>query len=153
VNDASSDFGCEAPSAMTLVGLIKHMAGVEEGMMAQAVTGQPPAPPWDAIAPGTRSAALTLFESPRRLSDQGICPEGHGVSGPNSPLTHLNGQSEAWDLTLDARTFRRLSILLMDRSQRLVQGFGGRRIARLPPDVIAVAARVRGGCISRPRRS
>jgi uncharacterized damage-inducible protein DinB len=41
------------PSAMTLGGLIKHMAGVEERMMALAVTGQPPAPPWDAIAPGT----------------------------------------------------------------------------------------------------
>jgi hypothetical protein len=41
------------PSAMTLGGLVKHMAGVEERMMALAVTGQPPAPPWDAIAPGT----------------------------------------------------------------------------------------------------
>jgi hypothetical protein len=30
---------------MTLGGLIKHMAGVEERMMALAVTGQPPAPP------------------------------------------------------------------------------------------------------------
>ncbi|MCW2907870.1 MAG: hypothetical protein JWL68_2659 [Actinomycetia bacterium] len=41
------------PSAMTLGGLVKHMAGVEERMMALAVTGQPPAPPWDAIPPGT----------------------------------------------------------------------------------------------------
>ncbi len=40
------------PSAMTLGGLVKHMAGVEERMMALAVTGQRPAPPWDAIVPG-----------------------------------------------------------------------------------------------------
>jgi hypothetical protein len=38
---------------MTLGGPIKHMAGVEERMMALAVTGQPLAPPWDAITPGT----------------------------------------------------------------------------------------------------
>lgn len=40
------------PSAMTLGGLIKHMAGVEERKMALAVTGERPAPPWDAIEPG-----------------------------------------------------------------------------------------------------
>ena len=40
------------PSAMTLGGLVKHMAGVEERMMALAITGQRPAPPWDTIEPG-----------------------------------------------------------------------------------------------------
>jgi hypothetical protein len=40
------------PSAMTLGGLIKHMAGVEERKMAVAVTGQRPAPPWDTMDPG-----------------------------------------------------------------------------------------------------
>lgn len=40
------------PSAMTLGGLVKHMAGVEERMMALAVTGQRPAPPWDTLLPG-----------------------------------------------------------------------------------------------------
>jgi hypothetical protein len=40
------------PSTMTLGGLIKHMAGVEERKMAMAVTGRPPAPPWGAISPG-----------------------------------------------------------------------------------------------------
>jgi hypothetical protein len=37
------------PSAMTIGGLLKHMAGVEERIMALAVTGQPPAPPWDEL--------------------------------------------------------------------------------------------------------
>lgn len=37
---------------MTLGGLVKHMAGVEERMLALAVTGERPAPPWDAIVPG-----------------------------------------------------------------------------------------------------
>jgi hypothetical protein len=40
------------PSAMTLGGLVKHMAGVEERVMALAVTGQRPSPPWDTIDPG-----------------------------------------------------------------------------------------------------
>lgn len=40
------------PSAMTLGGLIKHLAGVEERIMALAITGQRPAPPWDALDPG-----------------------------------------------------------------------------------------------------
>ncbi len=40
------------PSAMTLGGLVKHMAGVEERTMALAVTGQRPAPPWDKLDPG-----------------------------------------------------------------------------------------------------
>lgn len=40
------------PSTMTLGGLVKHMAGVEERMMALAVTGQRPAPPWDTMLPG-----------------------------------------------------------------------------------------------------
>ena len=40
------------PSAMTLGGLVKHMAGVEERMMALAITGRRPAPPWDTIDPG-----------------------------------------------------------------------------------------------------
>jgi hypothetical protein len=40
------------PSAMTIGGLVKHLAGVEERMMAIAVTGQRPAPPWDTISPG-----------------------------------------------------------------------------------------------------
>lgn len=40
------------PSAMTLGGLVKHMAGVEERQMALAVTGRRPAPPWDALDPG-----------------------------------------------------------------------------------------------------
>lgn len=40
------------PSAMTIGGLVKHMAGVEERVMAIAVTGERPAPPWDSIAPG-----------------------------------------------------------------------------------------------------
>jgi len=40
------------PSAMTLGGLVKHMAGVEERIMALAVTGQRPAPPWDTLLPG-----------------------------------------------------------------------------------------------------
>lgn len=40
------------PSAMTLGGLVKHLAGVEERMMARAVTGKRPAPPWDSIEPG-----------------------------------------------------------------------------------------------------
>jgi len=40
------------PSAMTIGGLIKHMAGVEERMMARAITGRRPAPPWDTIDPG-----------------------------------------------------------------------------------------------------
>ena len=37
------------PSTMTIGGLLKHMAGVEERIMALAVTGRPPAPPWDAL--------------------------------------------------------------------------------------------------------
>ncbi len=40
------------PSAMTIGGLVKHMAGVEERTMALAVTGRRPAPPWDSINPG-----------------------------------------------------------------------------------------------------
>lgn len=40
------------PSAMTIAGLIKHMAGVEERIIALAVTGRRPAPPWDTIDPG-----------------------------------------------------------------------------------------------------
>ncbi|WP_051277215.1 DUF664 domain-containing protein [Marmoricola sp. URHB0036] len=40
------------PSAMTIGGLVKHMAGVEERMMARAITGRRPAPPWDTIDPG-----------------------------------------------------------------------------------------------------
>jgi hypothetical protein len=39
----------QPPSAMTIGGLVKHMAGVEERIMALAVTGRPPAPPWDAL--------------------------------------------------------------------------------------------------------
>ena len=34
------------PSAMTLAGLIKHMAFIEDGFMARAAA-QPPAAPWD----------------------------------------------------------------------------------------------------------
>lgn len=37
------------PSTMTLGGLVKHLAGVEERLMALAATGQRPAPPWDAV--------------------------------------------------------------------------------------------------------
>ena len=40
------------PSTMTLGGLVKHMAGVEERTMALAVTGRRPAPPWDTMDPG-----------------------------------------------------------------------------------------------------
>ena len=40
-----------APSGMTLAGLVKHMAGVEERRLALAITGRPPAPPWDAVDP------------------------------------------------------------------------------------------------------
>jgi hypothetical protein len=50
--DAAALGQAHPPSAMTLGGLIKHMAGVEERMMALAVTGQRPAPPWDTINPG-----------------------------------------------------------------------------------------------------
>lgn len=37
------------PSAMTIGGLVKHLAGVEERKMALAVTGRPPAAPWDTV--------------------------------------------------------------------------------------------------------
>lgn len=50
--DAAGLRQAHPPSAMTLGGLIKHMAGVEERMMALAVTGQRPAPPWDTMLPG-----------------------------------------------------------------------------------------------------
>ncbi|MFD7659858.1 DUF664 domain-containing protein, partial [Actinosynnema sp. NPDC059797] len=35
------------PSAMTLGGLLKHLALVEDRNTARYVTGQPPGPPWD----------------------------------------------------------------------------------------------------------
>jgi uncharacterized protein DUF664 len=50
--DAEALRRAHPPSAMTIGGLIKHMAGVEERKMALAVTGQRPAPPWDTIDPG-----------------------------------------------------------------------------------------------------
>jgi hypothetical protein len=37
------------PSGMTLGGLIKHMAGCEERMIAKALTGEPLPAPWDAV--------------------------------------------------------------------------------------------------------
>jgi asparagine synthetase B (glutamine-hydrolysing) len=49
--DAASLRRAHPPSAMTIGGLVKHMAGVEERIMALAVTGRPPAPPWDARDP------------------------------------------------------------------------------------------------------
>ncbi len=50
--DAEALCRAHPPSAMTIGGLIKHMAGVEERKMALAVTGQRPAPPWDTMDPG-----------------------------------------------------------------------------------------------------
>lgn len=37
------------PSAMTLGGLVKHMAGCEERMIATCLTGEPLPAPWDAV--------------------------------------------------------------------------------------------------------
>jgi hypothetical protein len=37
------------PSAMTLGGLLKHLALVEDTYAAVHLTGQPPGPPWDAV--------------------------------------------------------------------------------------------------------
>ncbi|WP_460526402.1 mycothiol transferase [Flindersiella endophytica] len=37
------------PSTMTLGGLIKHMAGCEERMIATCLTGEPLPAPWDAV--------------------------------------------------------------------------------------------------------
>jgi hypothetical protein len=39
------------PSSMTIAGLIKHVAGVEERTLALALTGRRPAPPWDGVDP------------------------------------------------------------------------------------------------------
>ncbi len=50
--DAAALRRAHPPSTMTLGGLVKHMAGVEERVMALAVTGQRPAPPWDTMMPG-----------------------------------------------------------------------------------------------------
>ncbi len=50
--DAEALNRAHPPSAMTLGGLIKHLAGVEERKMALAITGQRPAPPWDTMDPG-----------------------------------------------------------------------------------------------------
>jgi hypothetical protein len=38
-----------APSAMTLGGLLKHLALVEDQTTAESLTGQPIGPPWDAV--------------------------------------------------------------------------------------------------------
>ncbi len=40
----------QPPSAMTLGGLLMHMAGVEDRTTAWALTGRLPAPPWDRYA-------------------------------------------------------------------------------------------------------
>jgi hypothetical protein len=37
------------PSAMTLGGLLKHLAGVEDDMFSVKLHGQNPHPPWDAV--------------------------------------------------------------------------------------------------------
>lgn len=37
------------PSAMTLGGLLKHLALIEDSYTARDVTGQPVGPPWDAV--------------------------------------------------------------------------------------------------------
>jgi hypothetical protein len=50
--DAEALRRAHPPSAMTIGGLIKHLAGVEERKMALAITGKRPAPPWDTIDPG-----------------------------------------------------------------------------------------------------
>jgi hypothetical protein len=50
--DAAALARAHPPSTMTLGGLVKHLAGVEERSMALAVTGKRPAPPWDALDPG-----------------------------------------------------------------------------------------------------
>ncbi|MET0998597.1 MAG: DinB family protein [Marmoricola sp.] len=47
--DAAALRAPHPPSAMTIGGLVKHMAGVEERKMALSVTARPPAPPWDTV--------------------------------------------------------------------------------------------------------
>jgi hypothetical protein len=50
--DAEALRRAHPPSTMTIGGLIKHMAGVEERKMALSITGERPAPPWDTMDPG-----------------------------------------------------------------------------------------------------
>src|SRR5215218_5327066 len=50
--DAEALHRAHPPSAMTIGGLIKHLAGVEERQTAFAITGRRPAPPWDTLDPG-----------------------------------------------------------------------------------------------------
>jgi hypothetical protein len=50
--DADALNRAHPPSTMTIGGLVKHMAGVEERKTAFAITGQRPAPPWDTMDPG-----------------------------------------------------------------------------------------------------
>jgi hypothetical protein len=47
--DAAGLRATTAASTMTLGGLIKHLALVEDDMFSQKVLGQPAGPPWDAI--------------------------------------------------------------------------------------------------------
>ena len=50
--DADALHRAHPPSSMTLGGLVKHLAGVEERQMALTFTGRRPAPPWDTMDPG-----------------------------------------------------------------------------------------------------
>jgi uncharacterized damage-inducible protein DinB len=47
--DAEGLRATTAASSMTLGGLLKHMAAVEEGWFSESLHGRPPGPPWDAI--------------------------------------------------------------------------------------------------------
>lgn len=47
--DAAGLRATTAASSMTLGGLLKHLALVEDDMFSQKLLGRPPAPPWDTV--------------------------------------------------------------------------------------------------------
>ncbi|MTD12910.1 DUF664 domain-containing protein [Nakamurella sp. YIM 132087] len=54
------------PSSMTIGGLVKHLALVEEQKIALALTGRPPAPPWDTHEPDTEWTSAAA-DTPEQL--------------------------------------------------------------------------------------
>jgi hypothetical protein len=114
------------PSAMTLGGLVKHMAGVEERQMAMAVTGERPAPPWDTMMPGDdpdfewRTAAE---DSPEYLYDLWRSAVARSEAATAAALAEDGGLDRPWKIAFgdgEPPNLRRALVDLHDEYARHV---------------------------------
>lgn len=104
--DAAGMRATTAASSMTLGGLLKHLALVEDDMFAQKLLGQPAAPPWDTVdwdadpnwewrtaADDTPEQLMTLWQDTVTRSRANL-REALADGGLDRPAAYVNSRGE-----------------------------------------------------------